>query len=70
MHVLVHSVTSAYPCFYGFSFDGVKENKCVNCNLLSAYMMKIALCNIQGATGFAGAGITLEAKVERPVMQA
>jgi len=33
-------------------------------------MMKIALCNIQGATGFAGAGITLEAKVERPVMQA
>jgi len=25
---------------------------------------------LQGATGFAGAGITLEAKVERPVMQA
>jgi len=24
----------------------------------------------QGATGFAGAGITLEAKLERPVMQA
>jgi len=36
----------------------------LGCELLAIHLL------LQGATGFAGAGITLEAKVERPVMQA